>query len=274
MSKFWIDYVDKMDTKFSPQVKKGMDALYYPMTAYYQFVDKKYTQAISDLKTSIKLLTEMEHSGIEVMLWAKTEQILNIGRSQLTIKDYDKMNTTITGLMLSLACGKPSEFLDDVSIKILEEDDIVERLSTIDYVLDSILGKILFSKNEDEEDRYQKTFKLLSPLWTCNDMKNCPIVGFRESIDLVKFIKFDNQVEFLDGLNNLLPNLIYIPKQLQYLIFEEFKKISLLCLTENQIELLEKTLNDYYKNELGLLHLGLKRINFDKSLEAVKSVVK
>lgn len=272
MSKFWIDYVDQMDTKFSPKVKKGMDSLYYPMIAYYHFVDKKHDQAISDLKTSIMLLTEMEQAGIEVMLWAKTEQILNIGRTQLTHKDYPEMAKTISNLILFLAYGKPCEFLDNKTSKeILENENTVERLSTIDYVLDSTLGKILFSKKMEKSQKYKEAFSLLSPLWDYNGEVS-PIIGFSESVSLLNNIKMGNNIEFLENLNNLLPNLIYVPKQFQYLIFEEFKR---LCNDHLDIqnEDFEKKLNDYYQNELGL-RLNEKRVNIDKSLEAVKSVIK
>lgn len=267
-AQYCIQYINSLHFEFSADVKKGMDSLYFPVEAFVQYMNKKHDDAIRSLETSIKLLDNLEKNGIEGMLSAKTEQILNIGRVLLSQGNFEEMNIIISDLILFLAYGKPCNFLDAYSKEVLEKETLQERLATIDYVLSSILGKILHSNSSTSEEKRKKIRNLFLMLWDYNQTTPSAITGFDNAIDLIKHLMNDDHSEFLIHFDTFRKNLDYIPKQIQYVILEGFKEIYSQYGNDNN---LESILTNYYKNILKINPHILEPVISGAS---VKSVIK
>lgn len=273
-SSYWIKYTNNYNFEFSPSVKKGIDSLYYPMLAYNEYTNMMYDKAIFYLNLSIQLQTELEAEGFEDILSAKIEQILNIGRTLYSMGDLEKMNDIISDLIVFLAYSKTCENLSELSKRIINKESHIERLSTIDYIIDSILGKIIFSKEKSVQEKDESIYNLINSIYDKNkNLNDISAKGFDKIIQLIMYLKNDKFDDFLQNFDLFLINISYTPKMLQFIILEKFKKLSFQFLEFDKQKKLQLVLSDYYKRGLNINVNDYSSSN-SYYLTTVKSVIK
>lgn len=249
-SYFWLKEAEKINKSLSPDLKKGMDSLYYPMIAFNDYVTKDYDKAIYNLNFGIKIQTELEKNGLDAMLLAKVEQVLNIGRVYISKGDFLKMNNVISELLRFLLHGETSKYFDVNSRKNLENLDEKELTSIINYILKSILNKILITKDRLSINTDEYTNKLIISL-ASNNPKNVFSKQINTIIDLINTSELGDKNDFLEKLDYFLLDLTTAPNILQYIIIEKFKH----CFPESLFyKDFEKIIIEYYTQFLKIEH--------------------
>lgn len=253
-SYFWLKEAKKINKSLSPDLKKGMDSLYYPMIAFNYYVKKDYDEAIYNINLGIKIQTELEKNGLDAMLLAKVEQVLNIGRVYISKGDFLKMNNVISELLRFLLHGETSKYFNLNSRKNLENLDEKELGSIINYILKSILNKILATKNSLSINTDEYINKLIVSLGS-NNPKNIFSKQINIIIDLINTSESSNNNIFLEKLDYYLLDLITAPNIIQYIIIEKFKCYFPEALFYKDFE---KIIIEYYthflKIEYNILH--------------------
>ena len=164
--------------------------------------------------------------------------------------------------------------LSELSKRIINKESHIERLSTIDYIIDSILGKIIFSKEKSVQEKDESIYNLINSIYDKNkNLNDISAKGFDKIIQLIMYLKNDKFDDFLQNFDLFLINISYTPKMLQFIILEKFKKLSFQFLEFDKQKKLQLVLSDYYKRGLNINVNDYSSSN-SYYLTTVKSVIK
>ena len=120
---------------------------FYPMRAYYGYIQKKYELAATDLHRFFSISQTAFKDHLEAKTLAICEQHLNLFRIHFSAQQYDQARKTATDLLLLAMYGLETPFISER----LAHQAVAENQSWQAYLINSALRRYLYNTHHQPQ---------------------------------------------------------------------------------------------------------------------------